>query len=333
MQNIIHAKRAIEEAQTIVIACHINPDGDTIGSLLSLGLGLQKMGKKVFLLSQDGVPKKYVTLPGADLIHKSWKKEYGSLQKLDLAISVDCSTRELLGKSYDVFRFAKKIIEIDHHEFRRPFGDIALIDENAAAVGEIIYDLLHCMKIPIGTAIAQNILTSIVVETNSFRLPNVRPKTFDICSSLMKVGVDFYHLSELVYWSKSKEAEILIGLCISRCEFLCKGKIVWSIIRTSDFSKVKGKDEDVDSVASDMLAIKGVAVSVFFREKTQSVYRVSLRSKGAVNVARIAEKFGGGGHFDVAGCILKNHDEEIKKMLDAISQVVMEHESKVKILQ
>ena len=143
----------------------------------------------------------------------------------------------------------------------------------------------------------------------------------------MRKGVDFYHLSELVYWSKSKEAEILIGLCISRCQFLEKGKIVWSVIRREDFLRVKGKDEDVDSVASDMLAIKGVEVSVFFREKTKKRLRVSLRSKGSVNVAQIAEKFSGGGHYDVAGCVLTNTEGEIQTFLQIIQKVLSEKQS------
>ncbi len=323
MNNLNQAQKVILNSKVIVIACHTNPDGDTIGSLLSLALGLEKVGKKVFMLSQDGLPKNFVTLPGSDRIIRKLETSHKYYDKIDLAISVDCSTRELLGKSYEVFKVAKTILEIDHHAFRRPFGDICLLDEKAAAVGEIIYELLKSLKIRIDKDIAQNILTSIIVETNSFRLPNVRPRTFELCSKLMKKGVDFYHLSELVYWSKSKKSELLIGLCISRCQFLYKDKIVWSVIRKSDFSKIQGKDQDVDSVASEMLAIKGVEVSIFFREKTKRKLRVSLRSKGSVNVAQIAEIFGGGGHYDVAGCILENSDEEMKRMLGVIKKVLI----------
>lgn len=322
MKNLQKVKRMIGQAKAIVVGCHINPDGDTIGSMLSLALGLEKIGKKVFMLSQDGVPHKFANLPGANRIRHSLVKKDLIRHKPDLAISVDCSTKELLGRSYKVFQEAATIIEIDHHEFRRPFGDIALIDDKAAAVGEIIYELLRNLKIPISKDIAQNILTSIIVETNSFRLPNVRAKTFDLCSQLMKSGVDFYHLSEVVYWSKTRESELLIGLCISRCQFLQKGKIVWSIIWDSDFSKMQGKDEDVDSVASEMLAIKGVEVSVFFREKKHHRLRVSLRSKGVVNVAQVAEAFGGGGHYDVAGCVLDNTDKERQRLLNAVKEKV-----------
>ncbi len=328
MKNLKLAKKAIVEAKVIVVACHINPDGDTIGSLLSLALGLEQKGKKVFMLSQDGVPQKFTTLPGAERIVKRLPKATFGYPKIDLAISVDCSTKELLGKVYDIFEQAQTILEIDHHEFRRPYGDISLVDEKAAAVGEIIYELLKSLRVNINQEIAQNILTSIVVETNSFRLPNVRPKTFDLCSKLMRVGVDFYHLSELVYWSKSREAEILIGLCISRCQFLHHNKIVWSIIHESDFAKMKGKDEDVDSVASEMLAIKDVELSVFFREKNKDALRVSLRSKGAINVAQIAEEFGGGGHYDVAGCVLQNRDEEIQKLLKVVDEKLSQVEEK-----
>jgi phosphoesterase RecJ-like protein len=309
MDGIGEARRSIMRASRIAIAGHINPDGDSIGSLLSLGLGLERLGKKVYFISEDGVPQRYKTLPGAGRI-------VGSVNKpADLAISVDCSNREILGNTYNYFRKATSILEIDHHDFRRPFGDAGYIDNKAAAVGEMIYLLLKSLKVTITKEIAQNLMTSIVVETDSFRLPGVRSFTFELCAELVDKGVDVYRLVDTVFWSKRKESAILSGMCLTRCKFLRGGKVAWSIITKKDFDKIGGKEEDVDAVPDDMRAIKNVRISVFFRENGGDKLRVSLRSKDGINVASLAERHGGGGHFDVAGCSIANNSRAVKKFL------------------
>lgn len=320
MNNLEKAKQKILQAKTIAISGHINPDGDSIGALLSLGLGLKKLGKRVYMISIDGLPKRYKLLPGAGRILKKIDKP------LDLAIAVDCGSEELLGKTLDVFKKAKDILEIDHHEFRKPFGTLSLVDNNAAAVGEVIYMLLKELNIAITKDIAQNILTSIIVETNSFRLPSVRPYTFDICSELVKNGVNFYKLVDMVFWSESRETAILTGICLSRCKFIKNSRIVWSIVRKKDFDSARGKDEDVDAVADRMRSIKGVEIVVLFREKKHNKLRVSLRSKGKINVAKVAEYYNGGGHYDVAGCFIPNNSKSIKKLLFLTQQLLENHE-------
>ena len=309
MKGLTKAIKKISEAENIAIACHVNPDGDAIGSLLSLGLGLEKMGKKVYMVSRDGVPKKYRRLPGARKVKKKLEKQ------VDLGITVDCSTAEMVGGVFTFLEKTGSILEIDHHELREPFGDAQLVDTKAAAVGEIIYALLSRLKVTITQEIAQNILTSLIVETNSFRLPNVTPFTFKVCADLLSSGVDFYRLVDMVYWSHTREVAVLSGVCMARCCFLAKGRLAWSVIRKEDFRKAKGKDEDVDAVPDDIRAIKGVDIAILFREVDRHCMRVSLRSKGGINVARLAALFGGGGHADVAGCRVPNKQESIDKVL------------------
>lgn len=309
MQNIKKAIDKILKAKHIVISGHVNPDGDSIGSVLSLGLGLRKLGKKVYTIGCDGVPKRYRFLPGANKVLRMVKR------KCDLAISVDCGNKEMLGRAFDAFEKAKEIIEIDHHGFRRPFGDISVIDEEASAVGELIFIILKKLKIKVTKDIAQNLLTSIIVETDSFRLPNVRPFAFSICADLLRQGVNFYELVDMIYWTKTREQVILSGICLSRCKFLKQKRIVWSIIKREDFKKVGGRDEDVDAVADEMRSIKDVKIAVLFREKGRGRLRVSLRSKDKINIASVAESFGGGGHFDVAGCQIPNSAKSIKELL------------------
>ncbi len=310
LEKLKPAARSILKAENIVICSHVNPDGDSIGSLLSLGLGLKSISKKVCMISEDGVPKKYRKLYGANRIKKT------TTQKYDLAIAVDCGTKEILGSNFGkVFKPAKKILEIDHHEFRVPFGNVSLIDTSAAAVGELIFLLLRGLKVNITKHIAESILTSLIVETDSFRLPKVRAFTFEVCEYLLDRDIDYYKLSDMIFWSKNKKAAMLSGISMSRCKFLSNGRIVWSIIHKEDFSKIKGQDEDVDTVADEMRSIQGVKITVFFREKNDKFFRVSLRSKGKINVAKLAESYGGGGHFDVAGCKIPNSQEAISEFL------------------
>jgi phosphoesterase RecJ-like protein len=268
------------------------------------------------MISADDIPRRYRTLPGARRVLKDLNRP------VDLAITVDCSAREMLGKTYDSFMAAGEMLEIDHHEFRRPFGTASLVDVNAAAVGEIIYALLKELKVRMTKPIAQNLMTSIVVETNSFKLPNVRRATFEVCADLIKCGVDFYRLVNTVFWSKDRASAVLSGICLARCRFLRGGAVAWSIITNKDFKLSHGKSDDVDAVPDEMRAIDGVRVVVLFRETAGNALRVSLRSKGRINVASVAEYYNGGGHFDVAGCIIKNDPASIRGLLRRVERLV-----------
>ncbi len=310
MNGISKARNSILAARDIVISGHINPDGDSIGSLLSLGMGLEKLGKRVYMISCDGVPQRYRKLPGASRIIRKLDRP------VDLAISVDCSNKEILGPTYYLFAKASEILEIDHHSFRRPFGDVTYVDDKAAAVGEMIYALLKKLGVDITQVIAYNLMASIIVETSSFRLPNVRPFTFKVCTDLIAAGVNFYDLVEMVFWSRSKESAILSGICLARCRFIKGGRIAWSIIRKKDFNRVNGRDEDVDAAPDEMRTIKKVDIAILFRENGKNTLRVSLRSKDRINVASIAERYGGGGHFDVAGCTIPNSRKSIGEFLE-----------------
>jgi bifunctional oligoribonuclease and PAP phosphatase NrnA len=309
MQGLEKARKIIRQASSVAISGHVNPDGDSIGSLLSLGLGLEKMGKRVYMVSVDGVPRRYRNLPGADRIVRSIR------ETVDLAITVDCSSKEILGSTYDSFKDSKEILEIDHHDFRRPFGTSTLVDAKAAAVGEMIYMLLKDLRIDITRQIAQNLMTSIIVETNSFKLPSVRQFTFEVCMDLLEKGVNFYRLVDTVFWSKRKSSVLLTGACLSKCRFTSGGRIVWSTVTKNDFRAARGADEDVDPVPDDMRAIEGVKIAILFREKNGRDLRVSLRSKGKINVASVAESFGGGGHYDVAGCTIPNSPASMRALL------------------
>jgi len=307
----------ILKARTVAISGHANPDGDSIGSILALGLALEGLGKKVYMLCQDDVPLHYRSLPSADRMVKTTNKP------VDLAIAVDCSIMDLLDKNIPVFKRARSILEIDHHEFRRPFGDKQFVDYEATAVGELVYMLLKKLKIKINSDIAENLLTSIIVETNLFKLPNVRPFIFAMCADLLKTGLSFSRLVDKIYGPKTKEAMILAAICLLRAKFLKEGRIIWSVLTRKDLNKVNGKDYDADAIANEMNSMKGVEVAVLFREKNKNVLRVGLRSKGDINIGEIAEEYMGGGHFDIAGCYISNSKKSIARILSSVEAMLV----------
>jgi phosphoesterase RecJ-like protein len=298
--------KKIKSAQKILISGHVNPDGDCIGSMLALGLGLKSIGKDICMYVEGSIPHVYSYLPGIKNVSHS------VAFRPDLAISVDCNTKEMVGRAYRAFKKAACVVEIDHHEYRRSFGDIEWVSKYVSCVGEMIYELLSNLKISITQDIATCILTSLIIESGSFRFPSVTSHTFLLCSKLMKHGVDYTNVVNNLFMSRHKQSALLSGICLSRSSFSLSGKVVWSIIRKDDFSAVKGKDEDVDPVPDEMRSIKGVLVAILFREKKANILRVSLRSKQNINVALLAEKYNGGGHFDVAGCVIENSERAIR---------------------
>ena len=316
MEGFKKIQQSILRAKNIAVSGHINPDGDSIGSLLALGLALDSLGKNVYLLCQGNLPGHYRFLPGVDRIVSTTNK------KIDLAIAVDCSTIELLGKNASVFKKAKTILEIDHHEFRKSFGDIHLVDHEAAAVGELVYILLKKLHVVITRDIGENLLTALIVETNLFKLANVRPFTFTACGELLKTGIAFSQLAEKVYGPKTRAAMMLLGICLLRAKFLKKGRIIWSVIRDNDLARVGGKDYDIDMIANEMYSMKNVLVAVLFREKDKDTLRVSLRSDGDINVGEVAQEYKGGGHFDIAGCYIPNNRKSIMQILSSLETLL-----------
>ncbi|KMQ51534.1 phosphoesterase [Chitinispirillum alkaliphilum] len=310
-QSISEISESIDRAESIAICGHRNPDGDSLGSLLSLGLGLKKLGKRVYMLCSEEIPPRYRDLPGIEFIQNSL---YGVV---DLAIAVDCGSYGMLDDLGGVFDRATEVIEIDHHSNRNSFADISLIDERASSAGELVYFVLDELGVEIDKQIAQNILTSVIVETNSFRLPELRSQTFEICADLLCTGIDFSKITESVYWVNCRETEILGGLCLARCRFLQDGALAISSLRRRDFFKAGAKESHGDPVIEKIRSIHGVKLAVLFRQNKDGDLRVSFRSKDGLDVSALAKQFGGGGHTSAAGCRIRDSRGNRQKIIKA----------------
>lgn len=306
----------VRKSRKIILACHMHPDGDAIGSMLGLGLGLAKINKNVVMLCPDRIPERYLSLPGARRVRQRYH------DVADLGISVDCGSIVQLSRLKNAFEQSKRIVEIDHHAYRSQFGDIQLIDGKACSVSEIIYLLLKELGVKLDKKIGECLMISTLVETWSFSRPDVQAATFHFCHELMHLGVNFASVSERYYWTKRISAVRLTGLCFTRIRTKARGRLAWTILYQEDFEHFKGKQEDVDAVADEMMLIADVEVTIVFREIEDNMLRVSLRSKHDINVGPLATLYGGGGHRDVAGCRIHNNERTVQKFINQASRLI-----------
>jgi len=293
----------IENKQNFAITTHVRPDGDGIGSSLGLCWLLRSLGKSAEVVLRDAVPVSYAQLPGADEI-KMVAEVNG---KYDAIFVIECS---------DINRPGIKGLEnqvtvnIDHHSSSEHFGTINWIDATASAVGEMIYNLCKAIGGRITKEIAECVYLALVTDTGSFHFPNTTERTLKVASELIKVGVKPAQISEAVYnsypWSRIELMRQVLAT-VKRNE---TGNIAW-LRQTLEMAENAGSvDGDNNGFVNIPLAAKEVEAVVYMREVKPNSYRVSLRSKDNINVARVAEKFDGGGHKNAAGCRVEGDWDE-----------------------
>ncbi len=305
----------IRESKNILITSHENPDGDALGSMLSLGLGLKKIGKEVTFYNKDGVPEILEFLPHSENIVSSLSSVSGLF---DIAFALDCTATSRAGIEFEEYAKSencKNVVIVDHHETTGSDADLHLLDQNASSTGIIIYRILNSLDIELDKSIAENIYTTIVSDTGSFSYSNTNSETLRIAAELVDIGVDPSQISQALYENEPLRKLELFKLVIPTLE-ITKDKIIASIfVDKKMFHETATTRQDTEGMVNIPRSIKGVDVAMLFRQEGQDSdpeWKVSLRSKGRVNVAKIAEGFGGGGHARAAGCSLKGSIQEVK---------------------
>ncbi|MFC1495885.1 bifunctional oligoribonuclease/PAP phosphatase NrnA [Candidatus Margulisiibacteriota bacterium] len=288
-------KVLIEESKTVLIAAHIDPDGDTLGSMIAMHLILEQLGKKSEMVAVSGLPESYQFLPRSEKIQKKPKrKEY------DLLITVDSSDLTRLGK---LDLKAKNIINIDHHPDNTNFGDINCV-ELLSSVAEQIYKLAKELRVEITQDIAVALYVAIMTDTGNFRYASTLPSTFHIAWELVEAGAVPWKIASAVYDVKTIAGMKVLAYALENMKVEKGGKFVWSAVPKSIVEKYGAKAEDLISIIDHLRAIKGSQVSVFMREDSTGKIKINFRSKGEVNVSKIANEIGGGGHIQAAGAQL-----------------------------
>jgi len=315
------AGAAIRAASTIAIACHVNPDGDALGSLLGLGLAIEAgyPDKKVTLLAQDGVPFIYRFLPGIDRILTQMEP-----LDLDLAIVVDSGDIKRVGKSIEpIVSGARVVLDIDHHVGEGSFGSVRLLDNRAAATAEIVFDLLVELDLPITQEIATCLFTGVITDTGSFRFMNVTPRTLRVAASLIEMGASPSLIAEQVFDNRPFAATRLMGLALSTLSQTPDGRVTWAAISRDAFAAAGATDEDTEGFVNPVRAVRGTEVAILFREVSEGRVRVSLRSTEHVDVAKVASLFGGGGHRMASGCTYDGSLEDaVTAVVSAVSAAI-----------
>jgi phosphoesterase RecJ-like protein len=306
----------IENKQNFAITTHVRPDGDGIGSSLGLCWLLRSLGKNAEVVLRDEIPPSYVQLPGADEIKKVTEVN----GKYDAVFVIECSD---IGRPGIRGLENQITVNIDHHATSEHFGTINWIDATASAVGEMIYNLCKAIGGRITKEIAECVYLALVTDTGSFHFPNTTERTLKVASELIKVGVKPARISEAVYnsypWSRIELMRQVLAT-VKRNE---QGNIAWMRQSLEMAENAEAVDGDNNGFVNIPLAAKEVEAVVYMREVQPNAYRVSLRSKDDINVARVAEKFKGGGHKNAAGCRVEGDwDAREKEIVSALTEAV-----------
>ena len=291
----------VRGGHNFLLSTHENPEGDAIGSVLALGWALRGLGKRVEILVQDPVPEVLAFLPGVqEIIHQAPTEAF-----FDLALAVDCGDRARLGEEFGKLKAPGKIINIDHHVSNSYYGDINFVDPAASSAAEIVFDLLRIIPVPLNREIAENLYTGLLTDTGSFHYSNTTPKTFAAARACLQAGVEPWRVAEQVYENQPLARLRLLPRVLETLEVSEEGRVSHVVITREMLAEAKASPALTEDFINFPRSIKGVEVAILFREVSPEKTRVSFRSRGSVDVARIAEGFQGGGHRSASGCTIK----------------------------
>ena len=296
----------IKESNNIVLAAHINPDGDALGSSLSLYPILKKMNKKVTVFNVTKPLPMYLDfLPNFDKVTDKLPKNY------DLLISFDCGSFDRLG----IEKKPPFLINIDHHISNTNYGDINIIDAKAASSSQVVYNMLKANNVEIDEDSAVCIYTALVTDTGGFQYESVNDKVFEMAAELVRCGVEPDYISKMLFQRDRLSRLRLLAKAYDTIELCCEAKAAFVEV-TKEMMEITGAiKEDTDTIVNSVRAIASVEVACLLREEDDGI-KISLRSKNYADVSKIAVKYGGGGHIRAAGATINESDfDEVKEMI------------------
>jgi phosphoesterase RecJ-like protein len=311
--------REILRRQRFLLTSHARPDGDSIGSQLAMAFALDALGKQVRIVNADAAPDHYQDFPGMERIEIARRV---TADDVDAVIVMECSE---LGRSGVEGLEHHFIINIDHHAGNRLYGALNWHDESAAACGEMVFDLIRGLGVPLSLEIATHIYLAILTDTGSFHHSHITPRTFDICRQTVEAGVEPATMARRVFDSNSFGKLKLIGALLDSMELLDNGRL--AVLRMDDgmLTACGCTNNDTEGLINLPLTAREIQAVVFFKSGPDGEVRVSMRSKYDVDVRRVASDFGGGGHKNAAGFTVKGSIESVRRrILDRLVEAVEE---------
>jgi phosphoesterase RecJ-like protein len=299
---------AVRTGRRFVISSHARPDGDSIGSQLAMAYALRELAKEAVIVNADPAPAPLMTFPGVRDIRIAAAIE----GDFDAAIIMECGDLKRTGVA-GLERFF--VINIDHHPGNSGYGNVNWFDASAAACAELVFDLVRALGIALTKEIATHIYLAILTDTGSFHYSSISPRTFEICRECLEAGVDPVMVARSVYDSNNMGRLKLFGAVLGAMQIADSGRIAIVYVDHEMARAAGGTYEDTEGLVNLPLTVKEIEAVVFFKQEKGDEYRVSLRSKGEIDIGVIAKEYGGGGHKNAAGCTITGPIEELQKAL------------------
>ena len=305
----------IKQSKKILLLSHVNPDGDTLGSMCALySMILERFKKKADMSVVSNIPFNYTFLPNINLAQRF----FDTSLVYDLVITLDVASIERVRDAKIFFDKAKCTINIDHHKTNPKYGNYQIIEPEASSCGEVLFNYFKENDWTITKDAAICLYTAIMTDTGNFRFENTKPNSLRAAADLIDLGANPNQLYKLCYESKTKNLVMFQNYCVNKAEFLNDNKIVYTTVYKKDLEKFSAGDDYTDGIAETLRAIDSTEVSFVLKEVESKLTKVSMRSK-KIDVAKICELFGGGGHTFAAGCTIKaSIKDSIEKILREI---------------
>jgi phosphoesterase RecJ-like protein len=303
--TVARVAEEIRRRRHFLLTSHVRPDGDAIGSQMAMAYALTALGKQVRVVNRDIAPDQFVDFPGVRDIRIAAAID-GDLDAVIVMESGDLSRTGVSGLDRGY------VINIDHHVGNTMYGALNWFDLSAAACGEMVFDLIAALGVPLSYEIAVHIYVAILTDTGSFHYSSISPRTFDICRQCVEAGVSPPAVARTIFDSNSLGRLKLIGAILNKMELDQSGRVATLLIDRNLSAASGGTYDDTDGIINMPLTVKQVQAVVFFKENGPDDWRVSMRSKGEIDINAVARQFGGGGHKNASGCSATGRLEELK---------------------
>ena len=317
---LLQIRDAILSRQRFLLTSHARPDGDSIGSQLALAFALDALGKSVHIVNRDPAPDHYHEFPGLDRIVIADRVEPDL--EVDAVVVLECSDLSRTGVAGLEGRF---IVNIDHHSGNRMYGSLNWFDESAAACGEMVFDVIRSLGVPLNYEIATHLYLAILTDTGSFHHSNITPRTFEICRETVEAGVNPAAMARRVFDSNSFGKLKLIGALLDEMQLIDDGRLAVLYMDDAMLAACGCTHNDTEGVINLPLTAREIQAVVFFKVNASGDVRVSMRSKYDVDVRVVANEFGGGGHRNAAGFTVAGRLEDVRpKILQRLTRAISE---------
>jgi len=301
----------IRKGQRFVVASHQRPDGDAIGSAMAMALALRALGKQAIVVT-DAIPPVFLQpFPGVDGIQITQEVH----DTFDAALIMECSEVSRTGvRGLD----RSPLMNIDHHPGNKVYGAVNWIDESAAACGEQAFTLIEAIGAPLTREIATHVCLAILTDTGSFHFSHLSPRTYEVAKRCVEAGADPQWIAQTHYDSNSLSRVRIFGAVMNDMVIVDEGRVALLAITRQTMAALNGTNDDLEGLINFPLTVKDIEAVAFFKEIGDQDWRVSLRSKGRVDIGAIARQFKGGGHTNAAGCSTTGDLDTVHKQFGAL---------------